>query len=102
MISRDVGIVATVAIVNLAIGRRTFMPSIFGKVATATFILTGVAPCTSTTWAGASVVVDVFIYASLAATIVSSLHYIWQRHARSGPLRRQASRPAAPVEARQP
>ena len=32
----------TVAIVNLAIGRRTFRPSIFGKVATATYIVTAV------------------------------------------------------------
>ena len=33
----------TVAIVNLAIGPRTFRPSIFGKIATATYILTAVA-----------------------------------------------------------
>src|SRR5437667_7911097 len=35
IISRDVVIVLTVAIVNLAIGKRTFQPSIFGKMATA-------------------------------------------------------------------
>src|SRR5580700_6142547 len=40
VISRDVVIVLTVAIVNLAVGRRTFRPSIFGKLATATYILT--------------------------------------------------------------
>jgi hypothetical protein len=40
IISRDVVIVLTVAIVNLAIGRRTFLPSMFGKVATATYIVT--------------------------------------------------------------
>src|SRR6266536_5888476 len=33
VISRDVCIVITVAIINLAIGRRTFSPSIFGKIA---------------------------------------------------------------------
>src|SRR5581483_4189678 len=43
VLSRDIGIVATVAIVNLAIGRRTFRPSIWGKLATATFLVTGVA-----------------------------------------------------------
>ncbi|MDT7705326.1 MAG: hypothetical protein QOG20_933, partial [Pseudonocardiales bacterium] len=32
IISRDVVIILTVAVVNLAIGRRTFKPSIFGKV----------------------------------------------------------------------
>src|SRR5438067_4251961 len=40
IITRDVVIVLTVAIVNLAIGPRTFQPSVFGKVATATHILT--------------------------------------------------------------
>ena len=35
-------IVLTVAIVNLAIGRRTFRPSMFGKIATATYIVTAV------------------------------------------------------------
>lgn len=78
MISRDVGIVATVAIVNLAIGRRTFMPSIFGKIATATFILTGIATLYFNYLGQRSVVVDVGIYASLTATVVSSLHYIWK------------------------
>ena len=42
VISRDVAIVATVAVVNLAVGPRTFRPSIFGKIATATYIVTGV------------------------------------------------------------
>src|SRR5262249_54306669 len=42
IISRDLGIVLTVAIVNLAIGRRTFMPSMLGKIATATYIVTAV------------------------------------------------------------
>ena len=43
VISRDIASSLTVAIVNLAVGRRTFRPSMFGKVATATFIVTGVA-----------------------------------------------------------
>src|SRR4030095_13970900 len=33
VISRDVAIVLTVAVVNLAVGPRTFRPSIYGKVA---------------------------------------------------------------------
>jgi cardiolipin synthase len=78
MISRDVGIVATVAIVNLAVGRRTFIPSIFGKIATATFIVTGIATLYFNFLGRRSMVVDAFVYASLAATIVSSLHYIWR------------------------
>ena len=43
IISRDIVIVLTVTIVNFAIGRRTFQPSIFGKAATAIYIVTAVA-----------------------------------------------------------
>lgn len=77
IISRDVVIVLTVAIVNLAIGRRTFRPSIFGKIATATYILTAIVAMLFNYLRFHSVVVDVFIYASLAITLLSSLHYIW-------------------------
>src|SRR5215467_4859480 len=64
IISRDVGIVLTVAIVNLAIGRRTFRPSSFGKVATATYILTAVVAMIFNYLRQTSVVVDLFVYAS--------------------------------------
>src|SRR5690606_39876713 len=40
VISRDSAIVLTVAVVNLAIGRRTFAPSLLGKLATAIYIVT--------------------------------------------------------------
>jgi cardiolipin synthase len=79
VISRDVGIVLTVAIVNLAIGRRTFRPSMLGKVATAIYILTAVAAMFFNYRGYHSVVVDLFVYASLAVTLASGLHYI--RHA---------------------
>jgi cardiolipin synthase (CMP-forming) len=79
IISRDVGIVLTVAIVNLAIGPRTFRPSIFGKIATATYILTAVVAMLFNYLRYHSRVVDAFVYASLVITIVSALHYI--RHA---------------------
>jgi cardiolipin synthase (CMP-forming) len=79
IISRDVIIVLTVTIVNLAIGRRTFRPSIYGKTATATYILTAIFAMLFNYLGYHSVVVDVFVYASLAITLISSLHYI--RHA---------------------
>ena len=72
-------IVLTVAIVNLAIGRRTFKPSVFGKLATATYMLTAVVALYYNYRGYPSRMVDVFVYASLAITLVSSLHYI--RHA---------------------
>jgi cardiolipin synthase len=77
IISRDVGIVLTVAIVNLAIGRRTFQPSVFGKIATATYILTAVAAMFFNYLGVHSIVVDVFVYGSLVITLVSGFHYIW-------------------------
>lgn len=79
VISRDVGIVATVAIVNLAIGRRTFMPSIYGKLATAVYIVTGLVTLLAN-WIGRAMpIVSVFVYLSLFMTVVSGLHYV--RHA---------------------
>ncbi len=78
VISRDVGIVATVAIVNLAVGRQTFMPSIWGKIATGTYIITGVVTMYFNYLQYRSVMVDVFVWLSLAATLVSGLHYIWR------------------------
>jgi cardiolipin synthase len=79
IISRDVVIVGTVAVVNLAIGRRTFRPSIFGKIATATYMVTAVAAMFFNFLGYHSRIVDVGVWASLAITVISSLHYI--RHA---------------------
>src|SRR5262249_37641455 len=77
IISRDIVIVLTVAIVNLAIGPRTFRPSIFGKVATGTYIMTAVIAMLFNYLGQRSVIVDVGVYASRIITLVSSLHYIW-------------------------
>jgi hypothetical protein len=66
-----------VTIVNLAIGPRTFRPSIFGKVATATYIVTAVAAMLFDYLRRRSILVDLCVYASLVLTILSSLHYIW-------------------------
>jgi cardiolipin synthase len=76
IISRDVGIVATVAIINLATGPRTFRPSLYGKIATATYIVTAVVAMFFNYRGYASPVVTVFVYASLAITLISGLHYV--------------------------
>jgi cardiolipin synthase len=78
VISRDVAIVATVAVVNLAIGRRTFRPSIFGKIATATYIMTGVVTLYFNYQGRKTSVVSLFVYGSLAITLVSAFHYLLQ------------------------
>jgi len=77
IISRDVGIVLTVAIVNFAVGRRTFQPSIYGKAATATYIATAVAAMVFNYLGYHSAIVDFGIFASLAITLISGFHFIW-------------------------
>ncbi len=76
VLSRDIAIVLTVAVVNLAVGPRTFRPSIFGKIATATYILTGVITLYFNYLGTPSQVITLCVYASLAITFVSAFHYL--------------------------
>ena len=76
IISRDIVIVLTVAIVNLAVGRRTFRPSAIGKAATAIYIVTGLLFMIFNYLERSSVLLDLSVYVSLAVTLLSSLHYI--------------------------
>jgi cardiolipin synthase len=75
IISRDVLIVLTVAIINLAVGRREFRPSIYGKIATATYILTCVTIMYFNYLHRTSAWVQAGIYLSAAITIISTFHY---------------------------
>lgn len=76
IISRDVGIVLTVAIVNLAVGPRTFKPSPLGKAATAIFIVACVVVMLFN-WLGyRSLWVDAAIWLSLIITLASSVDYV--------------------------
>jgi cardiolipin synthase len=76
VISRDVVIVATVAVVSLALGPRTFRPSVFGKVATATYIVYTVVVMFFNYLGQPSVWAVVGQWASLIVTLVSGLHYV--------------------------
>ena len=78
VISRDVAIVLTAAVINLAVGPRTFRPSIFGKIATATYIVTGVVTLYFNYLGRPSALVTAFVYASLVITFVSAFHYLGQ------------------------
>ena len=78
VISRDVAIVLTVAVVNLAVGPRTFRPSLFGKIATAVFVLTGVVTLYFNYLDRTSQIVTVCIYASLVITLISAADYARQ------------------------
>jgi cardiolipin synthase len=76
VISRDIVIVGVVAIINLAVGPRTFRPSMLGKATTATFIVTSVVVMLFNYRQEPSPVVDVAIWLSLALTLVSSADYV--------------------------
>ena len=79
IISRDVTIVLTVLIVNLAVGRRTFAPTLLGKTATAVYILTCLV-FLAVNYAGRpSPLTSGMVYLALTITIMSAVHYI--RHA---------------------
>lgn len=78
VISRDIGIVVTVAIVNLAMGPRTFRPSPLGKFATAFFIVTCVVVMYFNYLGRTSPLVDACIWASLAITLASGVDYVFR------------------------
>ena len=78
VISRDVGIVLTVAIVSLAMGPRTFKPSLLGKTATAFFIVTCVVVMFYNYLGTTSLVVDAFIWGSLVITLASGIDYVFR------------------------
>jgi cardiolipin synthase len=75
VISRDVVIVGVVAIVTLAAGPRTFRPSLLGKAATATFILTTVVVMYFNYLREESVAIDVMVWLSLVLTVLSAGDY---------------------------
>jgi cardiolipin synthase len=77
IISRDIGIVLTVAIVNLAVGRKTFKPSFYGKAATAVYIVTAIVAMYFNYRGYHSLLFDVLVYLSLALTLLSGFHYVW-------------------------
>jgi cardiolipin synthase (CMP-forming) len=75
VISRDIVIVGVVAIISVAVGPRTFRPSIWGKLATATYILTSVVVMYYNVRREDAVIIDLFVWASLALTVISGVDY---------------------------
>ncbi len=78
VLSRDIAIILTVAVFNLAVARRTFRPSPLGKVATATYVVTGVVTLYANYNATALRLVDVCVYLTLAITLVSAIEYLYR------------------------
>jgi cardiolipin synthase len=76
VITRDVVIVTTVAIVTAVMGVRTFRPSIYGKAATGVYLVSCVVLMWFNYLGRSSVFVEGAKWASLAITLVSGFHYI--------------------------
>lgn len=76
VISRDVIIVLTVAVVNLAVDRFVFQPSVLGKVTTFGYILTGSVLLFFNYLERSSILVDLVIWGALVLTLASGFHYI--------------------------
>jgi cardiolipin synthase len=76
VISRDIAIILTVAIFNLAVARRTFRPSPLGKVATAVYVITGVVTLYANYDLRFLPLVNVGVYLSAAITIISAAEYL--------------------------
>jgi cardiolipin synthase len=76
VISRDIGIILTVAIVNLAVTRKTFRPTILGKAATVIYVVTGVVALYAN-WLGRPLVlVDACVYVAGIVTLLSAIEYL--------------------------
>jgi cardiolipin synthase len=78
VITRDVVIIGVVAVVNLAVGPRTFRPSLLGKATTAAFIVTSVVVMYFNYLGRTSPLVDAAIWLSLGLTLVSSADYFFK------------------------
>ena len=78
VLSRDVGILLTVAIINLAVGPRTFRPSPLGKLATAVFVVSCVVVMFFNYLGRTSLWVEAAIWISLAITLASWVDYVWR------------------------
>jgi cardiolipin synthase len=76
VLSRDVAIVLTVAVFNLAVARRTFRPTMLGKMTTVVFVATGVITLVANYLGSPSVLVPVGVYASLVFTLASAVEYV--------------------------
>jgi len=76
-LSRDAIILTSVAVVNLAYGRRVFYPSVLGKVTTASQLVTvgAVVLLNAIGWTFAPMRL-LFVF-TVAVTVISALHYVY-------------------------
>jgi len=78
VLSRDIAIVLTVAIFNLAVARRTFRPTFLGKLSTAIYVLTGAVALYGNYRGVHLALVNWCVYLALATTLASGVQYVVQ------------------------
>jgi cardiolipin synthase len=78
VLSRDIAIVLTVAVVNLAVARRTFRPTMLGKTATVVYLMTGVVALYANYRGQELEIVTWFVWAALVITLASATQYAIQ------------------------
>lgn len=78
VLSRDVIIVVSVAVVNLTVGRRVFYPSILGKACTLMQVVTVGVVLLCNALGGAPPWVAHFFRATFAITVASAVHYVYR------------------------
>jgi cardiolipin synthase len=85
LLSRDAIIVVSVVVVNLAVERRVFYPSLLGKLSTAAQVVTaGLALLVNTMSVCPSVMPYVYVLTA-AFTVASALHYVYTASGRRAP-----------------
>jgi cardiolipin synthase len=75
VVSRDIGIILTVAVVNLAVAHRTFRPSLLGKAATVIYVFTGVVTLYANFLGEVWPAVMWCVYIAVGITVLSALDY---------------------------
>jgi cardiolipin synthase len=84
LLSRDAIIVVSVAVINLTLERRVFYPSLLGKVATASQILTAGVVFLMNAEGECLWLVEQLCRLTVILTVASALHYVYLASARRG------------------
>ncbi len=84
LLFRDAMIVVSVVIVNLAVGPRTFAPSVLGKVSTAFNFTTGTAVLAANATGDCPRALLWLYVVTLLFVVASTIHYVYQASEKSG------------------
>ncbi len=76
VISRDVLLVTAVVLVNLAVGKHVFPPSIWGKLTTALQLLAVLLVLVGNALGALTSLIQPVFFVTLAFTVISGLHYL--------------------------